>query len=233
MKMANTKLIFALDVKNLKTAEKFLKMFKGLIYYYKIGSSLFTLEGPKSVELVHKYGGHVFLDLKFHDIPNTVQNAVLSSAKLGVYSVSVHISGGTEMLKQCVALIKRPKIWGITVLTSLKQKDFSAIGFKHQINSVVNNFTEMAISAGIDGIVCSGLEAGKIKKRFGKKLEIIVPGIRLSGEKHDQKRTVTPGDAAMLGADFIVVGRPILTSHDPVATTQFILEELDAVKRKI
>ncbi|MBI4655627.1 MAG: orotidine-5'-phosphate decarboxylase [Elusimicrobia bacterium] len=240
--MKKTELMLALDVKNLPQAEKILKKLKGIVRHYKIGPVLFTACGPESIKLARKYGGRVFLDLKFHDIPNTVKNAVEQARKAGVYAVSVHISGGIEMLNACMSLEKRPKLWGITALTSFDEKSFSKLGFKNSIGKVINNFAKVAAGAGIDGIVCSGLEAGRIKKRFGKKLEVIVPGIRLSGAKHDrnsasgatgvggyaddQKRTITPQDAARLGADFIVVGRPVLEAANPVSAAKSILEEL-------
>jgi orotidine-5'-phosphate decarboxylase len=225
--MPGTKLIVALDTPDLKGAEFILKKLKDLPLIYKIGSSLFTLSGPRAVDLVHKYGGRVFLDLKFHDIPNTVGNAVESAARLGVYSVSLHLSGGAEMLQAAAALKKRPLLWGITVLTSFDDQSFSRAGFKHGIERTILNLAALGAENGADGLVCSPHEAASLKLRFGAKLKIITPGIR--PEKHvaeDQKRVMTPAQAAEAGADFIVVGRPVLQAKDPALAAREILEAI-------
>jgi len=245
--MSKTKLIVALDTPDLRSAGALLKKLKGLPLIYKVGSSLFTLSGPRAVDLVHKYGGKVFLDLKFHDIPNTVRSAVESAARLGVYSVSLHLSGGAKMLKAAAALKKRPLLWGITVLTSFDERSFAAndlsskrTGFKNKIERTVFSLAALAAENGADGLVCSPLEAAEVKRRFGAALQVITPGIRLEaggdpalfpkGPKcgaDDQKRTLTPAEAASAGADLIVVGRPVLNAADPAAAVRNILEELD------
>ena len=246
--MAKTKLIVALDTQDLNAAGMLLKKLKGLPVIYKVGSSLFTLAGPRAVDLVHKNGGKVFLDLKFHDIPNTVRNAVESAARLGVYSVSLHLSGGARMLEAASGLKKRPKLWGITVLTSFDEETFSGVGFRDGIEKTIFSLAAMGAGNGADGLVCSPLEAAALKKRFGGDLKIITPGIRLiegkspneqqrgtdpalfpNGPKfgvNDQKRTLTPAEASASGADFIVVGRPVLNAPDPAAAVRGILEEL-------
>jgi len=224
--MFKTRLIVALDTPDLKSAEALLKKLKGLPLIYKVGSSLFTLAGPRAVDLVHKYGGKVFLDLKFHDIPNTVRNAVESAARLGVYSVSLHTSGGAEMLKASAAVKKRPLLWGITVLTSFDEKSFARTGFKNKIEKTVFGLAAMAAENGADGVVCSPLEAARVKKLFGAAFQVVTPGIRLEAGGDDQKRTMTPAQAGAAGADFIVVGRPILKAADPAAAVRNILEEI-------
>ena len=224
--MRKTKLIVALDTPDLKTAGVLLKKLKGMPVIYKVGSSLFTLAGPRAVDLVHKHGGKVFLDLKFHDIPNTVRNAVESAARLGVYSVSLHLSGGAEMLKAAVSLKKRPRLWGITVLTSFDEKTFARAGFRYGIEKTIFSLAALAAENGADGLVCSPREAAAVKKRFGKSLEIITPGIRLVGGDDDQKRTLTPAGAAAAGADLIVVGRPVLNAADPAAAVREILKSI-------
>ena len=224
--MPKTRLIVALDTPDLKSAGALLKKLKGLPLIYKVGSSLFTLAGPRAVDLVHKYGGKVFLDLKFHDIPNTVRNAVESAARLGVYSVSLHLSGGAEMLKASAAVKKRPLLWGITVLTSFDEKSFARTGFKSKIEKTVFSLAALAAENGADGAVCSPLEAARVKKRFGAVLQIITPGIRLEAGGDDQKRTMTPAEAKASGANFIVVGRPILKAADPAAAARNILEAI-------
>ena len=250
--MNKTKLIVALDTPDLSSAGALLKKLKGLPVIYKVGSSLFTLAGPKAVDLVHRHGGKVFLDLKFHDIPNTVRNAVESAARLGVYSVSVHLSGGPRMLEAAAGLKERPLLWGISVLTSFDEKTFSCAGFRGGIEKTIFSLAALGAGSGVDGLVCSPREAAAVKKRFGRKLKIITPGIRfnegaapaliLNGPKRgvnpalfpkkakcaadDQKRALTPAEAAAAGADFIVIGRPVLNAADPAAAVRRILEEL-------
>ena len=224
--MSKTCLIVALDMPDLTAAATLLKKLNGLQLIYKVGSGLFTLAGPRAVDLVHKYGGKIFLDLKFHDIPNTVRNAVESAARLGVYSVSLHLSGGADMLEAAVSLKKRPLLWGITVLTSFDEKSFSRTGFKNKIERTVFNLAALGAENGADGVVCSPREAAAVKKRFGATLQIITPGIRLEAGGDDQKRTLTPAGAASAGADFIVVGRPVLKATDPAAAVRNILEAI-------
>ena len=230
MTMPRTELIVALDTPTLREAASLLKELDGLPLIYKIGSSLFTLEGPKAVEAVHKRGGRVFLDLKFHDIPNTVRNAVRSAAELGVYSVSLHLSGGEEMLRAAAGEKKRPLLWGITVLTSFDRRSFSRTGFRHGIERTISDLAAIGAGNGADGIVCSPKEAALVKERYGRKLRVITPGIRPAGPgdggKEDQKRVMTPAQAAAAGADFIVVGRPVLQAADPAETVTRILKEI-------
>lgn len=225
--MSKTRLIVALDTPDLKTAGALLKKLKGLPVIYKVGSSLFTLAGPRAVDLVHKHGGKVFLDLKFHDIPNTVRNAVESAARLGVYSVSLHLSGGAEMLKAAASLKQRPLLWGITVLTSFDEKAFARVGFRGGIKKTIFSLAALGAENGADGLVCSPREAAAVKKRYGGVLEVITPGIRPAGAVDDQKRTLTPAGAAAAGADLIVAGRPVLNAPDPAAAVREILEELN------
>lgn len=224
--MPKTQLIIALDVPDLEAARALLKKLKGLPVIYKVGSSLFTLAGPPAVDLAHEHGGRVFLDLKFHDIPNTVRNAVASAAKLGVYSLSLHLSGGAEMIKAAVSLGTRPLLWGITVLTSFDEAGFAKVGFKDDIAGTISGLAGLGAAHGIDGIVCSPREAASVRKRFGGGLQIITPGIRPAKADDDQKRAMTPKEAALAGADFIVAGRPVLEAADPARAAQDILEEM-------
>ena len=225
--MPGTKLIVALDTRTLKEAETLLKKLEDLPLIYKIGSALFTTAGPRAVEMVSKHGGRVFLDLKFHDIPNTVRSAVESAAGLGVYSVSLHLSGGAEMIRAAAGLTKRPLLWGITVLTSFDPQSFSRTGFKHGIERTISDLAALGAANGADGLVCSPREAAALKKRFGAKLKIVTPGIRPKNSgTEDQKRVMTPARAAAAGADFIVVGRPILQAADPALAALGILEDM-------
>ncbi|MCX5786003.1 MAG: orotidine-5'-phosphate decarboxylase [Elusimicrobia bacterium] len=221
-----TGLIAALDAPDLKKAEELLKQLSGLVDFYKVGSGLFTAAGPAAVELALKYGKRVFLDLKFHDIPNTVAAAVKSAATLGVYSVSLHLSGGAEMLKACAALEKKPKLWGITVLTSLDEHELFRTGFRCGVLKTARGLADLGEENGVDGVVCSPLEAAEIKKMHGEKITVITPGVRLENAGDDQKRTLTPKEAAGAGADFIVVGRPIINAKDPAAAAMAFLEAL-------
>ncbi|MEA3306402.1 MAG: orotidine-5'-phosphate decarboxylase [Elusimicrobiota bacterium] len=225
--MKNTEPILALDVEDFSTAENLLSKFKGIIKYYKVGSSLFTLEGPKIIDAVHANGGRVFLDLKFHDIPNTVKNAVISAQKLGVYSLSLHISGGAKMIEMCAGLDEKPKLWGISVLTSFDEESFSLTGFKDNIAATMSKFSDLGVRAGLNGLVCSGAEIEMLRKKFPSDVDIVVPGIRLDNAADDQKRIITPRKAKELGADFIVIGRPVLNSPNPEETVEIILKELE------
>ena len=224
--MHKTELIAALDTHTLKAAGSLIDRLEGSVKYFKIGSVLFTAEGPAAVDLVHKRGGKVFLDLKFHDIPNTVKGAVKNAQAMGVYSVSLHLSGGAEMLKACAELEKRPKLWGITVLTSFDEHNLFRAGFRGGIDKTVKLLAALGLDCGMDGVVCSPLEAWRLKAIHGNKLSLVTPGIRPASRGDDQKRAVTPAEARSNGADFIVVGRPIIEAADPAAAAEAILKEL-------
>lgn len=224
--MQKTELIAALDTDSLKSAGHLIDKLEGAVKFFKVGSVLFTAAGPAAVDLVHKRGGRVFLDLKFHDIPNTVKDAVKHAEAMGVYSVSLHLSGGGEMLKACADLEKRPKLWGITVLTSFDEYGLFRAGFRGGIDKTVKNLAALGLANGADGVVCSPLEAGRLRKIHGAKIKLITPGIRPEARGDDQKRAVTPAAAREAGADFIVVGRPITAAPDPAAAAAAILKEL-------
>lgn len=224
--MAKTELIVALDTPSLASARALMEKIGGAVKYYKVGSALFTAEGPAAVDLVHKHGAKVFLDLKFHDIPNTVKSAVKNAARMGVYSVSLHLSGGADMFKACAELADRPKLWGITVLTSFNEYTLFRSGFRGGIDKTVKLLAAMGLANGADGVVCSPLEAPRLKAVHGSKLKLITPGIRPVALGDDQKRTVTPARARVAGSDFIVVGRPIIAADDPAAAAAAILGDL-------
>lgn len=223
-----TELIVALDVDNLKRAEELVDLLYPRVKLFKVGSQLFTLYGPKAVSAPQKKGAGVFLDLKFHDIPNTVANAAVASVRLGASMFTVHIQGGLEMMQRAreaadleASKLGRepPLILGVTVLTS-KDQDST-------IKPLVSSLTKEAKKAGLDGVVASNDEAQLIRRDFGKGLIIVTCGIRLPNtEGQDQKRTATPTDALRSGVDYIVVGRPILESLDPQTTTDKILKQL-------
>ena len=224
--MHKTELIVALDSPDLKGAERLLDRLEGQVKFFKVGSVLFTAAGPAAVELAQKRGAKVFLDLKFHDIPNTVKGALKSAAAMGVYSASLHLSGGPEMIRACAELEKRPKLWGITVLTSFDEHSFFRAGYRYGIAKSVKNLAAMGLDCGLDGIVCSPLEAADLRAAHGAGIKLITPGIRPAARGDDQKRAVTPAAARAAGADFIVVGRPIAEAEDPAAAAAAILKEL-------
>ncbi len=203
-------LILALDVEDLKTAKKFVRNLSPYINIFKIGSILFTREGPVVVEMVKKLNRKVFLDLKYHDIPNTVGMAVKSARDLGVDMLTIHTSGGTEMMREAVKNKGSIVLFGVTVLTSIDKKILkSQIGVNRDVRSQVVRLAKMARSAGLDGVVASGNEIELVRKASGRNFLIVVPGVRPSGEAAgDQKRVVTPGDALKRGADFF--SQPLL-----------------------
>jgi orotidine-5'-phosphate decarboxylase len=240
---ANERLIVALDVPSYSEAEKLIKDISGPVKYFKVGSQLFTACGPKIVELIKTQGGKVFLDLKFHDIPNTVGKAAVSAVELGVDMFNLHSMGGFEMMEEAAnaaieacSLFKKPKpvILGVTVLTSFDEATFSdVLGAPGRgIPEQVLHLARLTKSAGLDGVVASPQEIELLRKNIGKDFVILTPGIRpLDAEAGDQKRILTPGQAIALGADYLVVGRPITGAKDRNATANNIQKEIqDALK---
>ncbi len=222
-----TDVIVALDVDTIQRQEELLKRLKGTIRYYKVGLRLFTAHGKRAVELVHHYGGKVFLDLKLHDIPQTVAHAVHEVQKMHVYSLSLHLSGGADMLGAAASVYPRPKLWGISVLTSLSSSDLHVIHPQASVRPVVRRLSRLGIAHKIDGIVCSGREVPLLRRTLGPETCFITPGIRPRGHNaYDQKRFITPADAARRGIRFAVIGRPITMEADPLAAAVDILAEM-------
>jgi orotidine-5'-phosphate decarboxylase len=192
--------------------------------------------GPSFVQSLVDNGGKIFLDLKFHDIPNTAAGAVRSAVRLGVEYLNVHCGGGSEMMRTAAhALaaeakklsVPRPKLLGVTVLTSLDDHGVQEVGFPRSASAQVKQFVELAQGAGLDGVVCSAHELALVRSLTSEKFETMVPGIRPQGAAaDDQKRTLTPREAAQAGAHCLVVGRPITAAKDPVASLEGILAEL-------
>jgi len=217
------RLIVALDVDALEKAEKIVSALGNKVQFYKVGSQLFTAYGPGAVEMVAKKGGKVFLDLKFHDIPNTVYSATASGTSPNVFMMTVHVKGGIGMLKKAAEgaamrarelNIKKPLVVGVTRLTSEESTEQDVV-----------DAARMAKEAGLDGVVCSALEAKKIREEFGKDFIIVTPGIRPRGSySGDQKRVATAREAIEAGADYIVVGRPILEANDPLKAVDELLQ---------
>jgi orotidine-5'-phosphate decarboxylase len=223
-----TGVAIALDFDTVEDALPIVEVAGGAVDLYKIGPVLFTRYGPEIVEAVRKRGGQVFLDLKFHDIPNVVGGGARAAAGLGVRMLTVHCAGGVEMMRAAVEGSRegaarhgctRPLIAGVTVLTS-------TTGSADTEPEVLRR-AGMAMEAGADGVVCSTMEVGAVKREFGDSLLAVVPGIRLADQsKDDQARVGTPGKAASEGADYIVVGRSITRAADPIAALRRIREEV-------
>lgn len=191
--------------------------------FYKVGSELFTVAGPSIVRQLSARGKRVFLDLKFHDIPNTVEKAVAAAVELGASIVTIHASGGANMIRAAVRNSGPDcEIFAVTILTSLTGADIAAVRggdvIPHDLTPEVMRLAELSAGCGVTGVVCSGLEAPMLRDRFGGSLKLLVPGVRLPGdERGDQSRVVTPGEAARAGASYIVLGRTVTSAADPAA----------------
>ena len=228
------RLIVALDVKSSAAALKLVEQLGDAVSFYKIGSPLFTRTGPEIVKKLKQSGKRVFLDLKFHDIPNTVTHAVEAAAAMNVDLLTVHAGGGAAMIKAArqAAGEDGPRILAVTVLTSFSVDDAEQVWGK-QLNSLREEVTRMAhlaSEAGAHGVIASPLEAETLKRRHGADFLVVTPGIRpAGGDLGDQARTATPGDAIRAGADYLVVGRPVIEAKDPVAVVAQMHEEMAQV----
>jgi orotidine-5'-phosphate decarboxylase len=230
------KLVIALDVPGRHEALRLVERLSGLVGMFKIGNQLFTAEGPELVRDIVKAGERVFLDLKFHDIPNTVAGAVESAAKLGVSIINVHTLGGTEMMRAAahavgdrgLLWITRPAVLGVTVLTSMDKSDLADVGITSDLRGEVVRLAALARDSGLDGIVASPHEIRLIRECItAENFIILTPGIRPAwSAKSDQKRVATPADAIRDGADFLVIGRTVTDSNDPRGTVERILDEI-------
>ena len=233
-----SKLIVALDLPDRDSALKAVGQLSGHVGYFKIGLELFTSEGPRLVEEIHGRGEKVFLDLKLHDIPNTVRGAVRSVCRLGVQMLTVHAAGGPAMLagaqEEAQASGSPPMLLAVTALTSLSDRDIQMLGVTGSAEQWVERLAALAQESGIPGIVSSSKELPMLRRRFKDALEFVVPGIRPTGAApQDQSRTATPGQAIKDGASYIVVGRPILQSADPAAAADLIVKEMSLFRGSI
>ena len=235
----NEKLILALDISDVGYAKELIDNFSGYVGIFKVGLELFTAAGPSIVHEIQKRDRRVFLDLKFHDIPNTVSKAGIAAARLGVFMFNVHASGGLDMMKKCredvvnVCLrenISRPRILAVTVLTSMSQNVLrDEVGIQHSLNTHVRHLSGLALKAGLDGVVPSGREAEMVRGHCGRGFLIVTPGIRTAWSPvDDQMRTMTPRDALRKGADYIVMGRSILNQPDPIKAIELICSEMQS-----
>jgi orotidine-5'-phosphate decarboxylase len=227
-----SELIVALDVSQTDEALAVVKSLPAEVVWYKIGLELFCAEGPPIFQSIRSCNKSVFLDLKFHDIPRTVERAVKTAARHGVEMLTLHSSGGRAMLQAAVeaahsCVSKPPILIAVTALTSLDQKDFNDIGISRTPIQQVIELAEMALSCGVDGLVSSPQEVETLRARLGARPILVTPSIRSPGEDTgDQKRVATPAAAARAGANFLVVGRPILNAENPAAVATAILNDL-------
>lgn len=200
----------------------------------KVGNELFTAAGPALVEALQHRGFELFLDLKYHDIPNTVAGGIRSAGSLGVWMVNVHASGGRRMLEAAAearaALSRPPLLIGVTILTSLDDDDFAALGFRDSLEAQVVRLASLCEQAGLDGVVCSAREVAGLRKRLGGDFALVTPGIRPAGSaSDDQRRVVTPEGALADGASYLVIGRPITAAADPASALAAINASIGAV----
>jgi orotidine-5'-phosphate decarboxylase len=237
-------LIVALDFDSLSSALKFAQKVSDLVGMFKIGNQLFTSAGTEAVKQIAALGNGIFLDLKFHDIPNTVAGAVLSSAAMpGVQLVNVHALGGTAMLQAAVQAVSagvpmgadRTRLIAVTILTSMDHKAMREAGIGGTPLTRAVKLAQLSKKCGVDGVVASVQEAKAIRKACGREFLIVTPGVRpaqITGEqrKDDQARTATPAEAIKAGADYIVVGRPIIAATDPRAAALEIVSEITGAK---
>ena len=239
---AKDKLIVALDVENANQALQLFDSLHDSAGMFKIGMQLFTAAGPDIVRQIVSRGGRVFLDLKYHDIPNTVAMAAIEATRLGVSLFNIHASGGSEMMKRATDAVAevatrenlaKPKVLAVTLLTSIDQATLRQIGIHDEPQMVVSGLAKLAYNAGLDGVVASAHEIESIRESIAQSdFLIVTPGIRVaSGAAHDQRRTMTAGEAIRAGADYLVMGRPILEAVDPVRAAQDFISEIDEALR--
>ncbi len=226
-----TPVIVALDYPCAPDALALARQLSPALCRVKVGKELFTRTGPAVVEELQHMGFEVFLDLKFHDIPNTVAGAVRAAAELGVWMVNVHASGGRRMMEAAVAAIaaftQRPILLGVTVLTSMSEQDLRELGYPESMQQRVLRLATLAAQSGLDGVVCSAQEASALREQCGRQFCLVTPGIRLSGDDAaDQRRVVTPAMALAMGSDYLVIGRSITAARDPLAALQRVHAEL-------
>ncbi len=230
--MQEPKVIVALDYANEVDALAFVERVSPELCRLKVGKEMFTLFGPAFVRTLVSKGFDVFLDLKFHDIPNTVAKAVAASAELGVWMVNVHASGGLRMMTAAKEALqpygeRAPHLIAVTVLTSMEQDELARVGVSGPLQDHVLRLAALTQEAGLDGVVCSAQEASLLKSRLGQDFKLITPGIRPAGaELGDQRRVLTPVEACAQGSDYLVIGRPITQASDPAATLKSINDSL-------
>ncbi|MBE9535564.1 MAG: orotidine-5'-phosphate decarboxylase [Proteobacteria bacterium] len=236
MTMMKNKIIVALDVDSAEEAALWAHRLKDKVGMFKIGKQLFTAAGPDIVRRVRSEGGEVFLDLKYHDIPNTVAAAAVEAVRLGASMFNVHASGGFEMMSKTAEAvrdeaerldIKKPVLIAVTVLTSMNEEGLRETGVTVPLTEHVINLAKLAKKAGLDGVVASPHEIEAIKNACGSEFVVVTPGVRPTfASKDDQRRIMTPAEAVKKGADYLVIGRPITKADDPIEAVSLITEEI-------
>lgn len=229
--MSDPKVIVALDFSDKKRLEQLVERLEPAQCRLKVGKELFTRLGPDVVSSLSKKGFDVFLDLKYHDIPNTVAQACRAAADLGVWMLNVHALGGKRMLAAAAETISNfsrpPLLIAVTILTSMQENELPQIGIESRADEMVDRLALLAQQTGLDGVVCSALEAQRLREKCGEKFLLVTPGIRLAGDdQDDQRRVMTPLNALHAGADYLVIGRPIAAAIDPIAKLKLINSEI-------
>lgn len=230
------RIIFALDVDHFSEAQRWVSLLKDRVGMFKVGKQLFTHAGPKVIDMIRQKNQKAFLDLKFHDIPNTVARAGEEAARLNVTMFNLHALGGLEMMKKTLEATRkaakeigapRPLILAVTLLTSMDETTLKEVGIQGPVSEAVERLAALALEAGLDGVVASPQEIEIIRRRCGEKFLIVTPGIRHPYEKKDdQRRTLSPKEAVQAGANYLVIGRPIREASDPLEAVERILEDI-------
>ena len=237
IKKARDRIVFAMDVAHFEDAQRFVRLLRNRVGLFKVGKQLFTHAGPKVLDMIRQHGQRAFLDLKFHDIPNTVAKASQEATRLEVAMFNVHALGGLERMKAAVQAThdkakelgtRKPLLLGVTVLTSLDDQSLRQVGIEGSVEEAVSRLARLAVEAGMDGVVASPREIGLIRKACGQEFVVVTPGVRpATVAQDDQRRVLTPGDAIKAGADYLVIGRPIQHAPDPVEAVERIVEEIE------
>ena len=232
MVVNNPKIIVALDYARAADAINMVDQLDPKLCRVKVGKELFTRSGPALVEQLVKRNFQLFLDLKFHDIPNTVAGACAAAADLGVWMINLHASGGRRMMETARERLEncssRPHLIAVTILTSMSQHDIEEVGLHGKPADNVLSLAQLAHKSGMDGVVCSPLEAGLVRKAIGQEFLLVTPGVRpVTAKRDDQQRVMTPADAIRIGSNYLVVGRPITAAAEPMLALQAIQREID------
>ncbi len=235
---ARSRILFALDVESFADAKHWVSVLSGHVGMFKVGKQLFTSHGPDVVRMVENFGGDVFLDLKYHDIPNTVAKASVEAARLGVKLFNLHALGGYEMMARTVEALdkefpgkNRGKVLAVTILTSSTEDTLRQVGIEYPVREMVVRLAELAQKAGIDGVVASPQEVELIRAACGSDFLVVTPGVRPAfASTDDQKRIMTPAEAMRAGSDYLVIGRPISAAADPLKAAEAIVEEIMTVE---
>lgn len=223
-----TPVIVALDFADARTTLDFVRRLDPSLCQIKIGKELFTATGQNLAESLINQGFKLFLDLKYHDIPNTVAAACKAAADMGVWMVDMHVSGGRRMMEAAVEAVancrNKPLMTGVTVLTSMERSDLAEIGFTQPVEELVMRWAKLAQSSGLDGVVCSAQEAAELRAELSNEFLLVTPGIRLdtASNNDDQRRIMTPAQALAAGSSYLVMGRPVTRAEDPVAVLRHV-----------